>query len=281
MKTFGLGLLALALLTALPSSAAEAPKVDMTIMRLPNGVRFGLIGKRPSQPAPTLFVLQGNLDVAMKEPIYTEVARMLERDGVISVLLDAPAHGEDHRPEEPNELVAWRTRLEHNEDLIGGFTANARAVLDYLVREKYTDPSRVGACGTSRGGFLAFHLTAAEPRIRCVAGIAPLTHLTALREFKDTHHYAEADALNVARLAPRLAGRPAWVCIGNHDTRVDSDLVIQSTRALVNAAAAVLPAETSIPVEVVINTSIGHRSSKEDHALLAEWLRKQGITNQR
>jgi hypothetical protein len=272
-----LRLLGLSLLTALLSSAAEGTKVDITIMRLPNGVRFGVIGKRPAQPAPTLFVFQGNIDVALREPIYTEVSRMLEADGVVSVLLDAPAHGEDHRLDEPKELAAWRTRIDHGEDFVGGFTKNARAVFDYLVQEKYTDPTHVAACGTSRGGFLAFHFAAVETRIRWVAGIAPLTNLMALREFNGTTHQSEAEALDVARLAPRLAGRGVWVCIGNHDTRVDSDLVIQSTRALVNATAAVLPADSSIPVEVVINTSIGHRSSVHDHELLAEWLRKQGI----
>lgn len=267
---FGLLLLATAGLRA-----AEPAAVQMTILRLPSGLRFGLIGDRPAQPAPTLFVLQGNLDVARREPIYTEVARLMARHGFISVIVDAPAHGEDHREGEPTELAAWRSRLEHNEDFIGRFTANARAVLDYLIQEKYTDPARVAACGTSRGGFLAFHLAAAEPRIRCVGGIAALTDLTALREFNGTDHRPQAEALALTSLAPRLAGRPAWICIGNNDARVGTDQVIAFTRALVKAGAAALPADAAVPVELVVNASAGHRSSVSDHELLAAWLVKQ------
>src|ERR1043165_8075566 len=81
--------------------AVDAAFGGLTVHRMPNGVRFGLIGARPSTPAPTLFVLQGDIVVALREPIYTEVARIMARHGCISVMLDAPAHGEDRRPGDP------------------------------------------------------------------------------------------------------------------------------------------------------------------------------------
>lgn len=251
------------------------PAVAMTMLRLPNGLRFGLIGEKAGHPAPTLFVLQGNLDVARREPIYTEVARILAKHGFMSVMLDAPAHGEDHRPGESTELAAWAARVEGGEDLVGGFTANARAVLDYLVQERYADPARVAACGTSRGGFLAFHLAAVEPRVRCVGGIAPLTDLLALREFSGVTRRADAAALALPTLAPRLAGRPAWVCIGNADARVGTEQVIAFTRALVQATAATQKEPAAVPVDLIVNSSLGHRSSVHDHELLAAWLLQQ------
>ncbi len=266
---------ALLLLTPAALRAGDADAVKITLLRLPSGLRFGLIGERQARPAPTLFVLQGSLDVARQEPIYTEVARIMAGHGFISVVLDAPAHGEDQRPGEPAELAAWRARLECGEDFIGEFTARAREVLDYLVKERYTDPSRVAACGTSRGGFLAFHLAAVEPRIRFIGGIAALTELTALREFQATRHRSQAEALSLPALAPRLAGRPAWVSIGNNDTRVDTDRIIAFTRALVKATAEGQKPDAPVPVELIVNSSGGHRSTLHDHELLAAWLLAQ------
>ena len=190
----------------------------------------------------------------------------------LHVLLDAPAHGEDHRPTEPTELNAWRVRLDQGENFVANFNTRARAVLDYLVKERYADPKQVAACGTSRGGFLAFHLAAAEPRIRCVGGIAPVTDLRALREFKPAQHPEAAEALSLIHVVPQLAGRPAWMCIGNNDGRVSTESAIAFSRALVQAGAAKVKDGETVPVDLVVNSSAGHRSSFHDHEILAEWL---------
>ncbi len=259
-------------LAILARSESPAPAVEMTLLRLPNGERIGLIGAHPGQPSPTLFVLQGTLDVARADPAYSHVARLLAKHGYMSVLLDAPGHGEDHRPTEPTELNAWRVRLDQGENFVANFNTRARAVLDYLVKERYTDPAQVAACGTSRGGFLAFHLAAAEPRIRCVGGIAPVTDLRALREFKPAQHPEAAEALSLIHVVPQLAGRPAWMCIGNNDGRVSTESAIAFSRALVQAGAAKVKDGETVPVDLVVNSSPGHRSSFHDHEILAEWM---------
>lgn len=244
----------------------------LRLERLPDGTRYAVIGEPGPQPAPTLFVFQGDIDTARREPIFTAVARLVARHGFLSVVIDAPAHGEDHRPGEPKELEAWNWRVDHGEKLVDGFVTRARAVLDHLVSTKRTDPTRVAAVGTSRGGFLAFHFAAAEPRIRFVGGISPVTDLMALREFSATTRRADVDALALTTLAPRLAGRPAWISIGNHDTRVGTDQAIAFSRALVAAAP---PATEKIPVELIVHSVPGHRSSEQDHVRLAAWLLEQ------
>src|SRR5207237_9901005 len=119
---------------------------------------------------------------------FNKVWRLLGRQGYLCVSLDVPCHGEDQKAKE-NGLAGWRVRLEKGDTLIPGFVAKASAVLDHLIKEGYTDPRRVAACGTSRGGFIALHFAAAEPRVRCVAAFAPVTNLLALREFAgmETH----------------------------------------------------------------------------------------------
>lgn len=254
--------------------AAEVPAnaTDLRVERLPDGTRYAVIGESKGGPAPTLFVFQGDIETAMRERLYTQVARLLVPEGFLGVILDAPAHGEDHQPDEPKELAAWQWRLDHGRDLVGGFVAKSRAVLDRLIKEKRTDPARVAAVGTSRGGFLAFHFAAAEPRIRCVGGISPVCDLRALREFNDATQPKAADALALKTLVPRLVGRPAWISMGNHDTRVDTDAAIAFSRALVAAA----PADAAkIPVDLIVHSVPGHRSTEQDHKLLAAWLLEQ------
>lgn len=172
----------------------EAPPA-MQILRTPGGVRFGLFGAKGLAFAPTLFVFAAGLEDMQKHPNYSEVGRRLARHGFLYVVLDPPCHGEDVKPREPTQLSGWRHRLENGAALIPDFTVRATAVLDYLIKEGYTDPTRVAACGTSRGGFLAYHFAAAEPRVKAVAGFSPVTDLLALREFTGTKNAEAAQAL--------------------------------------------------------------------------------------
>lgn len=242
---------------------------DIRIERLPEGIRYGLLGVRATQPSPAIIMLQGSLESVLAEPLFTETARILARRGYVAVVLDAPAHGDDARPGEPKELAAWSARVDAGEDFVAPFVERARKVLDALVRDGLIDPRRLAVAGTSRGGFLAFHLAAAEPRFRCVGGIAPVTDLRQLREFKACVHPERAAALGVDRLAPRLAGRPAWISIGNRDERVGTDAAIACSRALVAAGG------ENAPVELRVHSRAGHRSTVRDHELLAAWVEAQ------
>jgi len=255
----------------LSQAALTTPSEVLRVERLASGVRYGLVGSSQGKPAPTLFVFQGDLDTVRQQPLYIEVARILARQGFLGVVLDAPAHGEDRRPNEPTELAAWRTRVDRGEDLLDGFLARSRAVLDHLILSGQSDPTRLAAVGTSRGGFLAFHFAAAEPRIRCVGGIAPVTDLLALREFSGVARLKETQDLALVHLAKRLANRPVWLSIGNRDERVSTEAAIMFSRALVAAAAPEAPA----PVTLLVHAGAGHRSSPEDHERLAAWLLTQ------
>ena len=147
------------LLTAIPhrpGRGALPPRPALIrIIRMPGGLRFGLIGNGQTiQPRPYSFLRPWPRDDGGRNQSYTEVARLLLEHGILSVVIDPPAHGEDVRPGEPANAMAktWRRWLENGEDFVGAFTANAKQTLDYLVKEGYTDPRRVAACGISRAG---------------------------------------------------------------------------------------------------------------------------------
>ena len=104
------------------------------------------------------------------------------------------------------------------------------AVLDHLIEVGLTDPGRVAAIGTSRGGFSALHFAAADPRVKCVAAFAPAIDLGALREFRGAEQAPMTRRLDLQSLAGDLAGRALWLVIGDRDERIGTDHVIHFAR---------------------------------------------------
>lgn len=255
----------------------DVSAVEIQVRRTAGNVPFGLIGEvgNDKAPAATLFVIAHGLDVMRTEEVYTEVAVQLAREGWVCVILEPPCHGEDAVAGEPKQLEGWRSRVERDQDFIGAFTAKGRSVLDLLIAEKVADPDRVAVYGTSRGGFLAYHLAAAEPRIKAAAGISPVTRLTALREFSGMEEPAKAEQWDVARLGTKLAGRSIWLSIGNNDLRVSSDDAIAFTRSVVRASARPDKPDAIIPVELLVGPAAGHTKIDRAHERLTEWLRKE------
>jgi dienelactone hydrolase len=252
--------------------AQEAREIQ--VRRTSENIRYGLIGELNNQtsPAPTLLIFAHGIEEMQRQPIYTEVASILAKRGWISVVIEPPCHGEDARPGEPAQLDGWRYRLENDVAFLSDFHKTASGILDMLIKDRVTDADRVAVCGTSRGGFLAYHFAAAEPRMKATAGISPVTNLMALREFTTTSRRENVDKLNVARLASKLAGRPVWLSIGNNDTRVSTDDAIAFTREVVHATARPDMPNAIIPVELIVAPTPGHSKVDRAHELLAEWL---------
>jgi dienelactone hydrolase len=262
------GVLALVLAV---SPGARAADEKVRALRTPDGIRFGLLGEKGSSPVPTVFVFANDYEGTLRKDEFNEAGRLLARHGYLSVALDLPCHGADQRDKEPAGLSGWRARLEKGENFVPGYLAKCSAVLDYLVKEGYTDPRKVVASGTSRGGFIAFHFAAVEPRVRCVAAFAPLTDLLAIREFAGMENPTAARSLAAANIAPKLVGRHLWVCIGNHDDRVSTDATIAFTRKVVAASPV---GDKAIPVELHVMPTVGHRIHDTAHEEVAAWVLK-------
>ncbi len=259
----------LILLISCAGNARAADRAKPTLLKTTTGVEFGLLGAKPAAPAPTLFVFANDINTTLADPAYNKVGQLLAQQGYLCVTLDAPAHGKDADPKHPSELSAWRERIEHGDDLVAGFTSHCAKVLDYLIAEGYTDPNRVAAAGTSRGGFLALHFAAADPRVRCVVGFAPVTNLMALSEFAGMTTEPAARALSLVNVADKLVGRPIWVCIGNDDRRVSTDDAIAFTRTAVRSA---VDKQKPAAIELHVTTSQGHSVHPTAHAEAAGWI---------
>jgi dienelactone hydrolase len=251
-----------------PTSEKDAVLIKMT----PGGVRFGAMGARPTGPAPTLFVFANDIMGTLQSDDYNKVGKLLIPQGYICVALDLPCHGKSVRADEPQGLDGWASRLSKGEDPISPFTKDASAVLDYLIKEGLTDPARVAVCGTSRGGFAALHFAAAEPRVRCAAAFAPVTDLLALREFTGQEKNQSTNDLALRHLPEKLSGRPIWMCIGNHDERVDTDRAIALTREVVKAS---VTQKNKPLIELHVMTSEGHTIHPTAHEEAAAWIARQ------
>src|SRR4051812_4366968 len=169
----------------------ESPRPTVRELATPTGIRFAVIGDKGAKPAPTLFFFAGAARATLLSRDFARCGHHLLKDGVLLVAIDIPAHGDDARKEEPpGGITGWRYRLEKGEDPITPFTKKVSNVLDYLVKEGYADPKRVGAVGTSRGGFIASHVAAADTRFQTIVEFAPVTDLLAVKEFKGLEKHA-------------------------------------------------------------------------------------------
>ena len=238
-----------------------------------SGVRFAILGEKPAKPAPTLIVLSGAAEETLSSAYFLQSGVLLSRQGYVCVSLDLPCHGQDRGKDQPEGIAGWRHRLDANQDLMSDFCRRGTEMLNFLVAKGYTDPEQVAVTGTSRGGFSALHLAAHEPRIRCVAAMAPVTDLFVLTEFKGMTHPERAAVLSVSNLVNDLASRHIWLVIGDRDERVGTDNTIAFGRKL-----------TAVAVEKKFNTNIelhvlaepqGHTTPKGAAEQSAAWIAKQ------
>lgn len=232
-----------------------------------DGITFAILGEKRESPSPTLFIFATNGAQTLSETLFVECGRILEETaGFLCVSLDLPGHGAQAAPKGPGGIGAWRAAAERNEDFVSPCARRASAVLDYLVREGYTDERRVAVMGISRGGFMAFHFMAREPRVRAAVGISPVTDLPVLTEFAGLEHHAFTRSLAAASLVERLADRSIWISIGNNDRRVGTDSAIAFSRALVQA---VPTTSRPAPVVLLVEPSDNHRQVARTHQAAA------------
>jgi dienelactone hydrolase len=228
-----------------------------------------MLPPQAGKPAPTLLLFaMAGADTLCTEP-YCRVGRLLHAQGWNVVSLDLSCHGADSRANEPTELAGWAARTAAGEDFVAPFLKRVNDVVAHLVTRSLADPARIAAAGTSRGGFLAFHAAAANPRIRAVAAFAPVTDLIALNEFAGQKENPLVRRLALVNAAEALAGRAAWITIGNADARVDTDKAIAFARALASASQA-----RSLVCDVTLHVlpTPRHCSFSEWHDEAANWL---------
>lgn len=237
---------------ALPLHAAEPAAANgpaAQVLTTKTGVRYGLWPAKPKSPAPTVFILANSIEGTLNDAYFRQSGNLLAKHGYVCVSLDLPSHGLELREGEKEGMLGWRKRCEQGENFVDEAVKKFSLVLDELIETKVTDPKKVAVCGTSRGGFMALHFAASDPRVACVATFGQLTDMTVLREFQGISPRDLADNLALQRHTARLAGRAIWMVIGDRDERVGTDLVIAFARSVTRESLkAKLPAQVELHV---------------------------------
>lgn len=254
------------------AAIAAPPAIPVKIRETKTGTKFGTLGERPEKHQPTLFIFSTDVPSLTPDSIYTETGREVAASGWLSVVIDPPCHGFDQVPNEPTGLTGWAHRIKHDEPLMEKFTRRCQDVLDFLIAEGETDPNRVAAIGTSRGGFCAFHFAAAEARVHAVMAVSPVVHLPVLQEFSDLQSDPRATDLSLVRLADKLADRAVLLTIGNDDARVGTDECVAFAQELVRSGKRLFPDRKVTPVEIRVGPSDGHHAIDDAYGISARWL---------
>ncbi len=252
------------------SQPAETPA---QVLKTKSGVRYGIWPKKPEAPAPTLFIFAGSIEDTLNTPYFRQSGNQLAKEGFLCVSVDLPCHGPEVRDGEPAGIAGWRARFEKGEDLVADATARFRAVLDDLSELNLADPERIAACGTSRGGFMAVHFAASDPRVKVAAAFAPVTDLLVLNEFKSLEKRDLAQRLSLKSQAEKLAGRAVWLIIGDRDDRVSTDESIAFCRAV--TAASLKQKKPALVDLHVVSEPQGHTTPKGADAEAAVWIARQ------
>jgi dienelactone hydrolase len=247
----------------------------------PKWILWGHLSNKGPSPAPTLIHVGSDIMNMLAREDFNKVGFILQRYGYQCVALDGPCYGFDLKPGEKEGLPGWRERIEKGEPFIEDFAARTSHLLDHLIKEGYTDPNRVVVSGSCRGGFLALHWAAREPRVKCVLAFTPLTDPRVVREFAGMENHPALGAMAIHNHVDKLADRAVWSCLGNADDRVGTDSCLAFMRKLMDAAIARnqsrAGADKNKPanVEFHLSSVVGHSTYALAHEEAATWVLAQ------
>ncbi len=259
------------------SSFAQEPERAVRIHKTSGGVEFGSWGELPQKPAATLIILASTIEETLGNAYYRQSGNELSKKGYLLISIDLPCHGKQHRSGEPNGLAGWPYRSAKGENFVDQTNKRLSTILDYLIKQGHTDPQKIAICGTSRGGYLALQFAAYNARVKAVAAFAPVTDLTALREFHGIEKNELVQSLALINQAEKLAGRPVWIVIGDRDERVGTDHAIELARRITKVS---LAKKIDSKVEFhVLAEPLGHTVPKGSAERAAVWINHQLNSN--
>ena len=203
----------------------------------------------------------------LKKAPYNITPRMFLDAGHRAASFDLPCHGDREVSGQPRGIPGFCAEWRRGVDVFAGFVNEGRAVIDALIERNLSEPGRIFVSGTSRGGYCALRLMAADDRIRAAAAFSPVTDWPVLNEFAEVKEEPEIAELALSRFAGALTGRAVWIAIGNCDARVGTDACLRFAEAVLRAEAEEGRSSSRFVLHVV---------PERNHQLSENWRRRGG-----
>lgn len=219
-------------------------------------------------PLPSLFYFSlSGPDSLCLDP-FNQPVQFLHGEMVRVFSLTIPGHENELPAKEA--MKVWADDMQKGHNRIGEFLDQIQLAVDFAIKEQFANPKKLAAAGLSRGAFIAAHVTARDERFRHYVGFAPMTKLSAIKEFHEMRHNQIANGLDLIHLAEKLSDRHTKLFIGNEDTRVGTHHCFDFAMEIVKQKKG-----RSAQVELLIYPSIGqmgHGTPPEIFKQGANWL---------
>ena len=234
------------------------------------GQSLGCLLAEPDElsPRPALLLnFASDRTTTLQQPPYDITPRMFVAKGHRALSFDLPCHGERASPDRLEGISGFCAEWVSGRDVLSGFVDEGRTVIDAVISGGLAEPGRIFVSGTSRGGYCALRLMAADRRIAAGAAFAPVTDWRVLQEFAAIKDQPEVARVALDHYAPALAGRAVWLAIGNRDARVSTECCLSFVAAIAEAETAQARSASSVVLHVV---------PESGHAVSDAWRRRGG-----
>lgn len=193
--------------------------LPLTTLQISPGVEVAYLGPSlAAGPLPALFYFALSAEESLTLDPFNQPAAYLAQLPIRIFSMTLPGHGPGFPATQA--MTIWANQIAAGNNLVETFINTVRYAVEELSRKGFLIPERMGAMGLSRGAFIAAHATAQIPAFRHLVGFAPLTKLSAIKEFKQLPDIPLAHKLDLEHLAGAICERNLRFYIGNMDSRV-------------------------------------------------------------
>ncbi len=221
-------------------------------------------------PLPALFYFSSTGKASLSLDPYNQIAQFLQKKRIRLFSWNLPFHEEPFAPEKA--LAAFIEALQSKEDFFSSFFDTSQKILSYLFAKNLITPSLCVTSGLSRGSFFALHL-ASLFSFPFSIHFAPLLDLGAIEEISTHKEAFLLKRYTLTHLLKNLCTKELLFFIGNHDTRVKTNLCFSFFQNLV--AAATEKNILSPKIELFSYPSVGrlgHGTPPEIFSKGADWI---------
>lgn len=225
-------------------------------------------------PLPALFYFALSSEESLCQDPFNQPAAYLSGLPVRIFSLTLPGHG--YQLPATQAITIWAKEIASGHNFLRKFIDQLQCAVEGLIHQGVLIPERLGTMGLSRGAFVAIHAAAQIPHFRSIVGFAPLTKLSATKEFQEIPDVSLTHELDLENLVDKVCDRNIRFYIGNLDTRVGTrhcfDFIDKASQRALEKK--VHPPQ----IELIIGPSIGQQGHGTGKAVFhdgAQWIAKR------